>query len=369
MALAETSSYLENLIDYANAPIIVWNPDFKIIRFNHAFEHLTGREASEVLGERLDILFPAVSVQDSMAMIRRTSTGEHWESVEIPIQRVDGRIRTVLWNSATIYVPGTNKVFATIAQGQDITDRKDVERELVRSNAELEQFAYVASHDLKEPLRMISGFLELLSVRYEGKIDSEADEFIRFAIDGAKRMNWLIEDLLQFSRIGRTAWKPELASIEDAYQEAIRNLAVPIRDSGANITRGALPTLVIDRIQLTTLLQNLIGNAIKFHSDAPPRIEVQAKNEDGMWVFSVKDNGIGFPQEYSEKIFMMFERLHSKERYPGTGIGLAICKKIVERHGGRIWAESRGGQGSTFYFSIPETSANLAPGPRNPTVE
>jgi PAS domain S-box-containing protein len=354
MALAEASSYLENLIDHANAPIIVWDPDFKIVRFNHAFEHLTGMKAPNVLGKDLDLLFPATSRQDTMEKIHRTSTGEHWESVEIPIQRFDGTTRLVLWNSATIFSPGTNSVFATIAQGQDITARKDAERELMRSNAELEQFAYVASHDLKEPLRMISGFLELLQLRYKGKIDADADEFIRFAIDGANRMNWLIEDLLQFSRIGRASWKPEQTSMQDAYQQALGNLAAQLRETNARITSGELPTIFADRLQMTTLLQNLIGNAIKFRSQARPEVEVLAKRESGGWTFSVRDNGIGFPMEYSEKIFVLFERLHSKEKYPGTGIGLAICKKIVERHGGRIWAESKEGEGSTFYFFIPD---------------
>ncbi len=352
--LAEASSYLENLIDYANAPIIVWDMDFRIIRFNRAFVHLTGRKVEDVLGLRLEMLFPYESRHETMEKIRSTGPGEHWESVEIPIQRQDGGDRIVLWNSATILIPGTERAFATIAQGQDITERKQVEKELIRSNAELEQFAYVASHDLKEPLRMITGFLELLQIRYKGAIDSESDDFIRYAIDGANRMNWMIEDLLQFSRIGRATWKPELVPMEEAFQRAVDNLAPPIKEAGAIVTRGELPTLYVDRMQLTTLLQNLIGNAIKFHSEKRPEVHVQAVRSGGSWVFSVQDNGVGFSMEYSEKIFVLFERLHSKEKYPGTGIGLAICKKIVERHGGKIWALSKEGEGSTFYFSIPE---------------
>jgi len=288
-----------------------------------------------------------------LPMVHSLTKGLEIRNQEMIIERADGKRLLVLVNSAPLF-DANGKVSSAIMIFDDITDRKGVEGELKRSNAELEQFAYVASHDLKEPLRMISGFLGLLEQRYRGKLDDEAIEYIDFAIDGAKRMNWLIEDLLQFSRIGRAAWSPEAMSMEDAYEQAVNILAGPIRDSGALITRGELPTIVADRIQMTTLMQNLIGNAVKFRSESQLKVQVSARKEGGNWVFSVRDNGIGFPNEYGERVFLMFERLHSKDKYPGTGIGLAICKKIVERHGGRIWAESEEGVGSTFYFSLPE---------------
>ncbi|HUL39360.1 MAG TPA: PAS domain S-box protein, partial [Methanomassiliicoccales archaeon] len=290
---------------------------------------------------------------DELPMVHSLTKGLEVRNEEMIIERPDGKRLLVLVNSAPLF-DANGKVTSAILIFEDITDRKGVEGDLKRSNAELEQFAYVASHDLKEPLRMISGFLGLLEQRYKEKLDDDAIEYIEFAVDGAKRMNWLIEDLLQFSRIGRTPWNPEAVSMNEAFEQAVGYLAAPIKDSGAIVTKDELPTLVVDRMQMTTLMQNLIGNAVKFHSDQLPRVHVSAMKEGSNWVFSVRDNGIGFPMEYSDRVFLMFERLHSKDKYPGTGIGLAICKKIVERHGGRIWADSSEGKGSTFYFSLPE---------------
>ncbi len=223
--------------------------------------------------------------------------------------------------------------------------------ELGRSNAELQQFAYVASHDLQEPLRMVSSYTQLLAKRYAGKLDSDADEFIAFAVDGAMRMQRLIQDLLAYSRVstGGRQFKP--TSAETALGYALDNLRYVMKESGAVVTHDPLPTVMGDEKQLEQLFQNLLSNAIKFRGHEPPRIHVSART-DANWLFSIRDNGIGLDPQYADRIFVIFQRLHNRQEYPGTGIGLAICKKIVERHGGRIWVESEPGKGATFYFTI-----------------
>jgi signal transduction histidine kinase len=227
-------------------------------------------------------------------------------------------------------------------------------QELARSNVELEQFAYVVSHDLQEPLRMVKSYLQLLERDYKSRLDEDADEFIGYAVDGAARMQALIKDLLTYSRIGKEDESLDLTDCAEVLRVVLANLQMTIEKSGAVVIHSDLPTVMADKVQLIQLFQNLIGNAIKFRGDRPPEIHIGVERSNEEWTFSVRDNGIGIDPQQTERIFMIFQRLHTSEEYKGTGIGLAICKKIVERHGGRIWVESEPGKGSTFFFTIPD---------------
>jgi len=240
-----------------------------------------------------------------------------------------------------------------------VTERKQMEErlkqitaELQHSNTELEQFAYVISHDLQEPLRMVSSYTQLLAKRYSDKLDNDADEFIAYAVDGTKRMQSLLHDLLEYSRVG-TRGKPfGLVNCERIVEQAMANLKIAIEECGASVSYDVLPTIMGDEGQLVRLFQNMIGNAIKFRREEAPQVHISAKRMNNIVTFSVKDNGIGIDPQHSQSIFEIFRRLHTREEYPGTGMGLAICKKIVERHGGHISVQSQPGQGSTFYFSV-----------------
>ena len=248
---------------------------------------------------------------------------------------------------------------------RDITQRRLMEEELrerteslERSNKELEQFAYIASHDLQEPLRMVASYTQLLSKRYKGKLDSDADDFINYAVGGANRMQMLINDLLDYSRVGTRGKEFVITEFDTVMKKTLGNLKKAIEESDAKVTIDPLPSLMVDGGQIGQLFQNLISNAIKFRDNEPPQIHISSEKNENKWTFSVRDNGIGIDPEYSSRIFEIFQRLHSKEEYPGSGIGLAICKKIVERHGGNIWIESEPGKGTSFYFSIPIKGEN-----------
>ncbi|HKW17088.1 MAG TPA: ATP-binding protein [Terriglobales bacterium] len=234
----------------------------------------------------------------------------------------------------------------------------DKVEELARSNCDLEQFAYVASHDLQEPLRMVAAYTQLLAERYRGKLDDAAERYIGYAVEGATRMQALLEDLLAFSRVGRDGLVRKPIDVNVAVDEALKNLTIAVKEYGVTVTRTALPTVVADRIHLVQLFQNLIGNAIKFRGKEAPRIVISAEKQGEEWALSVSDNGIGIAPEHKDFIFRMFQRLHTRAEYPGNGVGLAICKKIVEQHGGRIWVDSELGRGSNFRFTFPVAAAD-----------
>jgi|WetSurSiteA1Bulk_404760.scaffolds.fasta_scaffold14608_2 PAS domain S-box-containing protein len=277
--------------------------------------------------------------------------------------RKDGTYFPVAYTSTPIIEDGN--IVGAVVTFRDITERKQAEGklkklsdELARSNADLQQFAYTASHDLQEPIMVVAGFVKLLAKRYKGKLDEKADEFIEHAIDGTERMQVLIKDLLDYSRVGSTGKSFVHTDCLSALDKAVFNLQIAIKESGAVITHDDLPTVMADSSQLARLFQNLISNAIKFRGKEASKIHISARKKEDEWIFNFKDNGIGIDSKFSEQIFVMFQRLHTKKQYPGTGIGLATCKKIVERHGGRIWVESEQGKGSTFYFTIPNRENN-----------
>ena len=286
-------------------------------------------------GIRSEILVPLMAAGSPMGMISLMSTKPYaYEQAHVDLaQRV------------------SNQISGAIAIAQLYARRVAVEEELRRSNADLEQFAYVASHDLQEPLRMVASYMQLLRRRYGDKLGDDAQDFIEFAVDGAQRMQRLIDDLLEYSRVGTRASPLEPTDSEVALVRAMNNLETSIDETGADVTHGPLPRVMGDSGQLVQLFQNLIGNGIKF-SGGEPKVRVDAGPAEAGWQFSVSDNGIGIEAQYSERIFELFRRLHGRDEYSGTGIGLAICKKIVERHGGTIWVESEPGAGSTFYFTL-----------------
>ena len=230
---------------------------------------------------------------------------------------------------------------------------RELTEELQRSNGELEQFAYVASHDLQEPLRKVTSFCQLLQRRYAGQLDDKAELYIEYAVDGAKRMQELINDLLAFSRVGRSAGDQMPVSSAEALEQARANLSIAIQEAQASIEYGPLPVVRAEPALLTMAFQNLLSNALKFRTEAPPRVRVCAARADAFWQFSVTDNGIGIQPEYAERIFVIFQRLHDRQAYPGTGIGLAVCRKIVEYHGGRMWLDTGHTPGARFCFTLP----------------
>ena len=280
--------------------------------------------------------------------------------------RQDAKMTTSrLWESVDELVTVPVEKRELLARVEVLLRTRRLSVDLRRSNEDLQQFAYVASHDLQEPLRMVTSYVQLLARRYSDKLDADANEFIDFAVQGAARMQTLINDLLAYSRVSTRAEPPKSTDCQAVMAEVMSNLEVAIKESGAQIKCGPLPTVMADRGQLSQVFQNLIGNAIKFRGEEPPRISITAErvlrpstrsgcqDAQGEWLFSVRDNGIGIPLEHKDSIFQVFERLHSREQYPGSGIGLAVCKRIVEWHGGRIWVDSVLGAGSTFRFTLP----------------
>jgi light-regulated signal transduction histidine kinase (bacteriophytochrome) len=290
-------------------------------------------------------------------VMRTMRTGEPCVGVDVGLRRPDGGVRwTTVSTRALQEEPGENGRYSVVVAFTDITERREAQEALERSNAELAQFAYVASHDLSEPLRMVSSYLQLLRRRYHGQIDEDADEFIDFAVEGANRMRALIEDLLAYSRAGRSA-EPRPVDTGYIMADVLSSLAAAVADARAQVAVGPLPSVLGDRVAIAQLLQNLVANALKFRHGPGVHVWVSAEAEDGMWRFSVADDGIGIDARHRERVFKMFQRLHDRESFEGTGIGLAICRKIVERHGGRIWVDGREGGGTVFSFTLPGVPA------------
>jgi PAS domain S-box-containing protein len=355
--LRASSSYARSLIDASLDPLVTISREGQITDVNKATEQVTGVSREQLIGSDFFEYFtePAKARQGYQQAFEQGTVRDY----PLAIRDKAGRTTDVLYN-ATVYKNPAGEIEGVFAAARDISERKRFEEELKRSNAELQQFAYVASHDLQEPLRMVASYTQLLAQRYQGKLDSDADEFIGFAVDGAKRMQNLIEDLLAYSRVGTRKKEPRLCESEQIARSALKNLSVAVEESGASIEIADLPEIKCDALQLETVLQNLIANAIKFRNKGKPCvIQISARQEGQNWIFWVKDNGIGIEPRYFARIFQVFQRLCTREEYPGNGIGLAICKKIVERHHGRIWLESQAGAGTTFYFTIPVTAAEI----------
>jgi len=365
----ESEEKFRNLAEAANDAILSANSCGKIVYFNPAAERIFSYSPTEIIGQPLTILMPErFRDPHRQGLDRFLRTGEArviGKTVELAGRRKDGT-EFPLELSLSSWKTREDTFFIAILS--DITERKKSEEalkhqearerrsvELKRSNDELQQFAYIAAHDLQEPLRMVASYTQLLAKRYKGRLDSDADEFIAYAVDGAHRMQLLIGDLLAYCRVGTTGKELRETSSEAALEQALLNLEGAIQESGVVVTHDPLPTVIADGAQLVQLFQNVVGNAIKYRSAELPRVHVSAKKNGGNeWIFSMRDNGLGIDPKYFEKIFVMFQRLHGREEFSGTGIGLTVCKKIAERHGGRMWVESEPGKGSTFYFALPE---------------
>ena len=339
-----------------DAVMLLINPETgAIIDANSAAARFYGYDFATLISKNINDI-NALDPNEIKTVCSRALHGER-NTFIFPHRLAGGETRMVEVNTSPITHKGQTILFSII---HDITDRIRAEEqlrktlaELSRSNEELQQFAYVASHDLREPLRMVVSYTELLAKRYGNQLDDAANKFIAYAVEGATRLQRLIDDLLAFSRVGTKRQPQESAPTGELLDAAVHNLQAAIEESGAVITYDALPTVRGDHSQLIQLFQNLVGNAIKFRRPGePPHIHVTACNLGQEWQFSVADNGIGIDPQFNERIFVIFQRLHAREQYPGTGIGLAICKRIVERHGGRIWVESMPGEGTTFHFTL-----------------
>jgi PAS domain S-box-containing protein len=358
----ESGAKYRGLLEAAPDAMVVVNQGGEIVLLNVRAEKQFGYSRDELVGQKVKNIIPEGFAERLVADGTRTAADALAQQIGTGIElsglRKDGSKFPIEIMLSPLESRAGVLVTAAI---RDISVRKKSEehmlktaRELKRSNDELQQFAYVASHDLQEPLRMVASYTQLLASRYKGRLDSDADEFIAFAVDGANRMQGLIQDLLAYSHAGTDQKVIREVSSENALKGALKNLRATIEESAAVVTHDPLPAVTADEPQLAQVFQNLIGNAIKYRSAEAPHIHLSAtKNGGNEWIFSVCDNGMGIDPQYSERIFILFQRLHGQKEFRGTGIGLAICKKILERLGGRIWVDSQLKKGSTFYFALP----------------
>jgi hypothetical protein len=354
----EIRSRMAAIVESSDDAIVGTTLDGVITSWNEGAERLYGFGTQDAIGRKISFLVPQDRMNEVRSILEREKAGERVEHFETVRRRKDGSLVDVSLTVSPI-LDADGQIVGVSNIARDVSARKRAEdlarraEDLARSNADLEQFAYVASHDLQEPLRMVTSYCDLLQRRYKGKLDADADDFIAYAVDGARRMQELVRGLLAYSRVGPHGKTLQSVDSAQVFDRAVANLTVAIQESGSVVSHGLLPQVNADPTQLEHVLQNLIGNAVKFRREEPPRVRVKATRKGDMWLFSVKDNGIGIDSQYSDKIFAIFQRLHGRGKYPGTGLGLAICKKIVERHGGRIWFDSQPGEGSTFYFTVP----------------
>lgn len=341
---------LAAIVESSRDAILSKAPDGTVTSWNRAAELLFGYSAEEMIGQNINHILPADHIDEEAELLRRVGGGERVDFFETQRLRRDGSRFDVAVTLSPLYNRG--RIVGTSSIIRDITQAKQRDAELRRSNAELEQFAYVASHDLQEPLRMVANYVELLAERYRGALDERAQKYIHFASDGAHRMQQLVSDLLAYSRVGSQGKPLVRVDTSKVVDRVVNSLARQIRDNDARVECGPLPSVMGDEGQLAQLFQNLVVNAIKFRSAAPPVVRIDAARHGAMWRFSVVDNGIGMEMRFADRIFQMFQRLNSRDQYQGSGIGLAIAKRIVERHGGMIWAESEPEVGSTFHFTL-----------------
>jgi PAS domain S-box-containing protein len=350
--LRQAREYVEGLLAQAPGPILVLDAEGRITRLNRAFERLAGRPPASLVGRVLDDVLPGIA-----PTIREA--GASPLGVEGVVVHRDGSSRTVLWTSAPLLDPdGT--VSATVVQGQDVSARVEAEHrlraaidELEVSNEALERYAYVASHDLQEPVRTVVSHVQLLQRLYGDRLDGDAGEILGYIVEGGLRMQRLVQDLLLLSRIGAKKRPFEPVDVEQVLLDVLRDHRHQIRELGAVVHHDPLPVVCGDPAELPLVFSHLLQNSLKFRSEDPPRIRIGAEREDGWWRFWFADNGIGIEPEYFDRIFVLFQRLHTRDRYDGTGVGLPIVKKVVERHGGRCWVASSPGAGTTFFFTLP----------------
>jgi PAS domain S-box-containing protein len=359
----ESEAKYRGLLEAAPDAMVIVDEAGDIVLLNLQAEKQFGYRRDELLGQKLTRIIPEGFAERLIADGTRTAAEALAQQIGMGIElygrRRDGREFPIEIMLSPLESAQGILVTAAI---RNITARKEAEKNLLRTaeelkqkNDQLQQFAYVASHDLQEPLRMVASYTQLLAKRYVGRLDSDADEFIAYAVDGCNRMQQLILDLLAYSRSGTDGKAQRVISTENVLKEALMNLRAMIEESGAVVTHDSLPTIMSSGSQLGQIFQNLIGNAIKYRSASAPHVNISATKDGAKgWIFAVRDNGMGIEPQYFEKIFVLFQRLHGREEFSGTGIGLAVCKKIVEQLGGTIWVESQPEKGSTFYFSLPE---------------
>ena len=362
-AIHESEATLANLMD--NMPVAIQGYDVEgtVFCWNRMSALIYGYVAEEAMGRKLeDLIIPDEIKPMYRETLAQASTlkesGEFLPAGEVNLLRKDGSQISVHSIHTAVCLPEKTPMLFCI--DVDLTERKKAEATLVkksedlaRSNADLAQFAYVANHDLQEPLRMVTSYVQLLDMRYKGKLDPDADEFIGYVVEGTKRMKQLLAALLDCSRVGTGGHPLQTVECEKVLENALQNLRMVLDETKGTVTHDPLPAIMADEMQIVQLFQNLIGNGLKFHGPQPPLIHISAKKKGTNWIFSFQDNGIGIDPQYFEKIFVIFQRLHARDKYPGTGIGLTIAKKIVERHGGQIWVESVKESGTAFYFTIP----------------